>query len=158
GGGRLQEEGLWMRLAEEPLQRPGAALLDLVRYGGQGHDPADIGRVPLVGEAGHVVFDATVPIDQRGGTLQPDRPVWRYQPPTRRGRQSLGQEESEGRRRRRDNLAEHDNLLGPSRTASPRRRRPQKVPRCLSPPPLRPGFSLPLWGRVGVGVLPRLKL
>src|SRR2546422_3293173 len=51
--------------AEEALQRPGAALLDLERYRWQGYDPAQLGDVTLIGKAGHIAFNTGMPRNQR---------------------------------------------------------------------------------------------
>src|SRR6266700_1504231 len=59
--------GLRMGFAEEALQRPCAALLDLDGYGRERYDPAQVGDISLVSEAGHIVFDSVVPCNQGGG-------------------------------------------------------------------------------------------
>src|SRR5689334_17418870 len=71
-----------MCLAHQPLQRPTATFLDLLGIRWQWHDPADVINISLVGETGHVMFDTVVPVYQRGGAREADRPIWREQAAT----------------------------------------------------------------------------
>ena len=59
--------GLGMGFAEEALQRPCAALLDLDGYGRERYDPTQVRDISLVSEAGHIVLDPVVPCNQGGG-------------------------------------------------------------------------------------------
>ena len=90
-----------MCLAHQPLERPTAALFDLLRIRRQRHDPADVIDIALVSETRHVALDAIVPVYQRGGARQADRPIGREQAATGCGGRGLNgqkkQRESRGR-------------------------------------------------------------
>src|SRR5437016_6334829 len=86
-----------MGFAEEALQRPCAALLDLDGYGRERYDPTQVRDISLVSEAGHIVFDPVVPCNQGGGALQANGPIGSNQSSTGEDRLRLQNKECKGR-------------------------------------------------------------
>ena len=79
--GRPQRLRLRLGLADQPLQGPLAALADVGRDPGQGHDRAELGAAAGVGERGQVVLDPVVVAGQGGGAGQLHRPPGPTRPP-----------------------------------------------------------------------------
>src|SRR5207302_5772821 len=99
---KVQDERLWMGLAEEPLKRPASTLFDFVGDGRQRDDPAKARGLAVVAKAGQVPLDAVVPGDQRSRLLEPNRAVGGDQATAGGRGKGLREEDRQGRRRRGD--------------------------------------------------------
>ena len=97
-GGRPEGLRLRLGLADQPLQGPLAALADVGRDPGQGHDRAELGPAAGVGERGQVVLDPVVVAGQGGGAGQLHRAPRPDQAPAGQGR--LGPQQDHARHRR----------------------------------------------------------